>query len=105
MSGFNSRWQEAQAGKMGQGEEWTAFRTAFPDLADALFGKLRSGDDPGRPACKILIFAEADRLKFMLSPLTGDLVAFGTFPDSTGGFPALDEEIREGRFEWKKRRR
>jgi len=102
---FQQRWQEANEGKRGGGEEWNVFKKAFPNLAEAVLGVPYTKDDPGRPACKILIFAEADRLKFMLSPVTGDLVAFGTFPDSTGGFEALDQELAKGAFEWKKRRR
>lgn len=105
MSSFNSRWQEAQQGKHGAGEEWDTLRKAWPALADCLLGMLPKDGQPGRPAMKILIFTEADKLKFMLSPLVGDLVAFGTFPDVTGGFDGLEAELREGRFEWKKRRR
>jgi len=105
MSDFNSRWVEAQQGKTGQGQEWDAFRSVWPNLADAILGRFRSGEDPGRPPMKILLFAEADKLKFMLSPLLGDLVAFGTFPDVTGGFDGLEAELAKGAFEWKKRRR
>lgn len=105
MNGFNSRWAEAQQGKRGQGEEWDAFRKSWPTLADVLLGTMPVDDKPGTPPCKLLIFPEADKLKFMLSPTVGDLVAFGTFPDVTGGFDGLEEELRQGRFEWKKRRR
>ena len=105
MSTFQSRWEEANQGKMGGGEEWEALRQALPNLADVLLGVIGTKESPGRPPCKVLIFAEADKLKFMLSPLTGDLVAFGTFPDPTGGFDSLNEELGSGRFEWKKRRR
>jgi len=102
---FQARWTEAQAGKRGEGEEWAAVRATWPNLADVLFGVPSTKDDPGRPPCKILLFPEADKLKFMLSPSWGDLVAFGTFPDPTGGFDALEAELAAGRFEWKKRKR
>jgi len=105
MSSFHSRWEEAHKGKMGQGEEWDTLRGAFPALAEVLLGIPSTKDSIGRPACKILLFCEADKLKFMLSPVTGDLVAFGTLPDPTGGFEAIEAELLAGHFEWKKRRR
>lgn len=105
MSGFNARWQQAQQGQVGGGEEWDAFRQCWPTLADVFFGVPSTKDDQGRPPCKIMIFPEADKLKFMLSPNWGNLVAFGTFPDVTGGFDALEQELAAGRFEWKKRKR
>jgi len=51
-----------------EGEEWAAVRATWPNLADVLFGVPSTKDDPGRPPCKILLFPEADKLKFMLSP-------------------------------------
>lgn len=105
MSSFQSRWEEANKGRIGQGEEWASLRASWPHLAEALLGVPSTKDSPGRPACKVLIFPEADKLKFMLSPNAGDLVAFGTFPDPTGGFDALEEQLAAGAFEWKKRRR
>lgn len=105
MSGFNARWQQAQQGTQGAGEEWAAFRQLYPTLADVFFGVPSTKDDQGRPACKIMVFPEADKLKFMLSPNWGNLVAFGTFSDPTGGFENLEHELAEGRFEWKKRKR
>jgi len=105
MSSFNARWFEAQQGKAGGGEEWEAFRKSWPTLADVVLGRQSQGEEPGHPRCKILIFAEADKLKFMLSPLVGDLVAFGTFREVTGGFDGLEQELSDGAFEWKKRRR
>lgn len=102
---FQSRWQQANQGRHGGGEEWDALRKAYPAISDVLLGcEAKDGQD-GRPRCKILIFTEADKLKFMLSPVVGSLVAFGTFPDPTGGFEALEAELAEGRFEWKNRRR
>jgi len=105
MSVFKNRWQEAQLGKRGQGEDWDHLRQAWPTLADALLGKPSQGEEPGWPPCKILIFTEADKLKFMLSPLVGDLVAFGTVSDPLQGFDGIEAELAGGRFEWKKRRR
>lgn len=102
---FQSRWSEAVKGKHGGGEEWDAFRAVFPSIAEVLLGKPAIQDEDGRPACKILLFTEADKLKFMLTPLTGSLIAFGTFQDPTGGFEALEAELAAGRFEWKNRRR
>jgi hypothetical protein len=105
MSGIKSRWNEALAGKAGGGEEWDAFRKCWPSLADAILGIKNEKGGWEVPPCKVLVFAEADRLKFMLSPSLGDLVAFGTFPDVTGGFDGLEQELTKGAYEWKKRRR
>ena len=105
MSDFNSRWREALQGKHGQSEDWQSLREEYPALADCLLGLPAKDGADGRPPMKILIFAEADKLKFMLSPLVGDLVAFGTFPDPNKGFDCLNGELQKGAFEWKKRRR
>lgn len=102
---FQQRWSDALSAKQGRGEECDTLRQAWPTLGDVLLGKQSAGDEPGWPACKVLLFMEAGKLKFMLSPIVGDLVAFGTFQDVTGGFDGLEQELASGRFEWKKRRR
>lgn len=102
---FNDRWNAAVSGGLGAGDAWNAFRAAYPTLAEVFLGVPSGRDENGRPPCKILIFAEADKLKFMLSPLSGPLVAFGTFSDPIQGFQQLELELASGAYEWKKRRR
>ena len=80
-----------------------AFREAFPALAEALEGIPTQDGLTGVPPCTVMVFLESPRLKFCLSPQSGDRVAFGVLDEPERGLASLNNAIAEGRFEWKRR--
>ena len=85
-------------------ENIIALRENWPNLTDALLGCKDPDGKEGVPPITLMLFLEGDTLKFCLSPKWGGKVAFGTIVDPSKGLQAVEDAIRAGEFEWKKRR-
>lgn len=79
-------------------------RDECPELASILGGSRNSMGGWEVPPCTVMLFVEGDRLKFCLSPQTGNRVAFGVLKDPTKGLLSLEEELVKGAYEWKARK-
>lgn len=103
MSKFRESYASAKSVGRAEGEAFDALAAECPDLALVMAGEYDEGGNCLVPSCTLMLFLEAGRVKFCLSPKFGPQVAFGTLPDPSKGLQGVDEEIREGRFEWKSR--
>lgn len=103
MSKFRESYVATERDKVREAPALVGLQTEFPTLADALLGAAGTDGGPAVPPCTLMLFVEADKVKFCLNPKYGDRIAFGTLTDPEKGLSGVEWELSEGRFEWKKR--
>lgn len=104
MSLFRQRYGQVVC-RRGTTEAVTAeFRADYPDLAEVMAGVDGSNGDAAILPHTLMLFWEGDRMKFCLNRSGSASVCFGCVPDPCKALESVDQELREGRFEWKKRR-
>jgi hypothetical protein len=81
------------------------FAERFPMISQVFAGIY---SDDGKvcqvPPASIVIFAEAGKLKFCLTPKHGNRVAFGTVEDPLAGLSGVEAALAGGSYEWKIKR-
>lgn len=103
MSGYYVKRPEVQLGAGNQ--DFADLAEEFPAIAWALAG--RPKDHEAGEACPatIMLFFDGGKLKYCLSPKIGMGVAFGTVDDPSSPMASIEASIREGKYEWKNRKR
>lgn len=103
---YRESFQEAFSGNRRTERLPAEFVQQFPTLAEVLQGcPPINGDAKETPPASITLFVEVGRLKFVIRPRAGDCVAFGCLNDPRAGLAGLEEELKSGRFEWKRGKR
>jgi len=103
MSKFRESYVATDSSNVRSAPALLGLRDEYPTLADALLGSAGTDGGPAVPACTLMVFVEADKVKFCLNPKYGDRIAFGTLTEPEKGLAGIEWEMAEGRFEWKKR--
>lgn len=81
-------------------------REQWPALAAVMEGIYSpDGKQCELPPCTVQLFCELGKLKFCLSPKTGNRIAFGSVSDPSKGMDGLERALQDGHFEWKNRGR
>jgi hypothetical protein len=105
MSTFRKSLEASSSMSPGASELELRMRSAWPNLADALFGVIGVVDQSvALPSCSIILFVEGDRLKYCLTPQGSDKVAFGTISEPLEGFSGLESSLAAGDFAWRAKR-
>lgn len=105
MADIDESFRQASEGVTGMSPDLAAFRDEFPQIWRVFEGRPFTPTDPGRPPASIILTAEGGRLKFVIRPKYGGMVAFGTIADPSKGMRGLEEAISRGDLEWKKNKR
>jgi hypothetical protein len=78
------------------------FEQEFPMVSNVFAGEY---DADGKtcivPSASIVLFAEAGKLKFCITPRVGNRVAFGTCDDPVKGLASVEQALARGNYEWK----
>lgn len=80
------------------------FRESYPAIAEVMGGVEAENGSAAILPHTLMLFWEGDRMKFCLNRSGSPTVCFGCVPDPLQALESIDKELREGRFEWKKRR-
>lgn len=103
MSGYFIKKPDQQ---LGQGnEDFSALAQEYPAIAWALAGRPNGHPEGAESPATIMLFFDSGRLKYCLSPKVGLGVAFGCIDDPTQPMASLEASLREGKYEWKNRKR
>lgn len=105
MADIDEMYRRASEGVTGMSPDLAAFRDEFPLIWSIFEGRPYTATDPGRPPATIILCAEGGRLKFVVKPKHGGMVAFGTILDPSKGLQGLEDALQRGDLEWKKSRR
>lgn len=102
MADIDEMYAQAAAGVTGMSPDLAAFRDEFPNLFKLFEGRPSTATAEGRPPATIILTCEGGRLKFVVKPKWGGMVAFGTVSDPSKGMQGLEEAVARGDLEWKK---
>lgn len=105
MSSFVKSFISQDGGEQRLSPEISAFHDEFPELCDAMLGAKDPDGKQAIPPVTLMLFVEGDKVKFCLSPKYGDKIAFGTLVGAEKGLSGVEQAIKAGQFEWKKRGR
>jgi hypothetical protein len=80
------------------------FKDKYPEVSAAFSGSVKEGSDFWAvPPASITLFVEGGRLKFVVNPQGFGQVMFGCLQNALDGLEGVDEAIRQGHCEWKRR--
>ena len=74
-----------------------------PSLVEAFTGTVDESKRWVVGPCTVMIFYEAGKLKFCLSPKFTNKVAFGVIDDPVHPWDGIEKAIENGKLEWKGR--
>jgi len=90
----------------GQGNpDFVALAEEYPAIAWVLSGRPKDHPEGQEAPATIMVFFDSGKLKYCISPKIGLGVAFGTIDDPTQPMASIEASIREGKYEWKNRKR
>lgn len=103
MSGYYVKRPEVQVGAGSQ--DFAGLVEEYPAVAWALAGRPPGHAEGAEYPATLMVFFDGGKLKYCLSPKIGQSVAFGTIEDPTQPMASIEASIREGKYEWKTRKR